>query len=849
MSNVRKSTNVSKVPITILLNKIKKISTTVQKSVEFLFILKGRLSVAINNQKYELLESDVILINHGDVYEIQSEGENLVLSMQIENDFFNNAVKREQSLFMCNSSINENENKHYDDIRKILAKVMYEYSNREYGYDFKIMSLVYDLIYLLNVSFVIAEDYKIQSIEAKNSKYTERIESIVLYIKQNYYQQISLQDVADSQYLTPEYLSKFFKVHMGMTFSKYLNEFRLAQAVKELIRTDNSVTKVAMNNGFPNLVAFNKIFKEVYDTTPAEYRSQIRKKQSKNNKNEKIETEITKVDYNQALEKLTRYVEQEEDSAANIHDSNASVNVTIEGKVEKTKPISHSWKNLINLGYAQDGLRSDLQQHLTGIQSKIKFKYARFQGIFSDEMLSYGDEKINESNYNFTKIDRLIDFLYSINLKPFIELGNKAKVLNLASDKVMYFRDSSEKQKKMEESIDLLEKFIIHCINRYGINEVSQWYFELWKEGDIDYVFWNGRFDKYINVFRNYYNIIKKIVPDAKVGGPGFNPEVNTKWFDEFLKQLKKTDTKLDFLSVSLYPYELIEDSKFEKLNKKNNIANKTYKSEAEECLPHLLPSKDRNYSKVKLDKIRKMIKESGIYIPEIHVTEYNSSISHRHPANDTTFKAAYITKNIIDNLDETDSFGYWFCSDISGELKDSKNILYGDMGLISANGINKPGFYAYEMLARLGNDLIEKGDGYIITKKSSYNYEIITYNYKHFDYFYCLSEETPVSLEQYYNIFENQQKLSLLINLKGTRSGRYRVKKYILNREHGSIFDEWLNMNAIHNIKKDEIDYLKQICVPKQTVFYLESIDELKLESFLSPHEVNFYEITFEYS
>ena len=142
MGNIRKNNNENNsIPITILLNKIKKISVNVQKYVEFLFILKGELRVVINNQKYKLLESDVVLINNGDVYEIHGEEENLVLSMQIDNDFFNDAVKREQSLFLCNSAVNENE--HYDDIRKILAKVMYEYSNREYGYDFKVMSLLY----------------------------------------------------------------------------------------------------------------------------------------------------------------------------------------------------------------------------------------------------------------------------------------------------------------------------------------------------------------------------------------------------------------------------------------------------------------------------------------------------------------------------------------------------------------------------------------------------------------------------------------------------------------------------------------------------------------------------------
>ena len=118
----------SNIPVSIFLNKVKKIPLTIQKSVEFLFILKGELKVVINKQEFKLFESDVILINNGDVYEILGKKENLVLSMQIENEFFNDQVKREQSLFLCNSSINENE--HYDKIRKILAKVMYEYSNR-----------------------------------------------------------------------------------------------------------------------------------------------------------------------------------------------------------------------------------------------------------------------------------------------------------------------------------------------------------------------------------------------------------------------------------------------------------------------------------------------------------------------------------------------------------------------------------------------------------------------------------------------------------------------------------------------------------------------------------------------
>lgn len=125
-------------------------------------------------------------------------------------------------------------------------------------------------------------------------------------------------------------------------------------------------------------------------------------------------------------------------------------------------------------------------------------------------MLSYGEETLEEVNYNFTKIDKLIDFLYSINLKPFIELGNKAKVLSITSNKAMYFRNPSKQEKHFKKSLELLEKFIVHCINRYGITEVSKWYFEFWKEGEIDYVFWNGNFHKYVEEFKCYHDTVKK---------------------------------------------------------------------------------------------------------------------------------------------------------------------------------------------------------------------------------------------------------------------------------------------------------------------------------------------------
>lgn len=64
-----------------------------------------------------------------------------------------------------------------------------------------------------------------------------------------------------------------------MSFLKLLNNIRLDHAVSELLYSDKTILKVAMDNGFSNLASFNQVFKESYQITPAEYRTQMQKKQ------------------------------------------------------------------------------------------------------------------------------------------------------------------------------------------------------------------------------------------------------------------------------------------------------------------------------------------------------------------------------------------------------------------------------------------------------------------------------------------------------------------------------------------------------------------------------------------
>lgn len=98
--------------------------------------------------------------------------------------------------------------------------------------------------------------------------------TIIEYIGCNYTENINLKDMADLVGLTSSYFSKYFKNITGTNFTQYLNSVRLEHALNEMLFKGQTVTKAAMNNGFPNVKSFIEICKKIYGCTPMEYKKQ-----------------------------------------------------------------------------------------------------------------------------------------------------------------------------------------------------------------------------------------------------------------------------------------------------------------------------------------------------------------------------------------------------------------------------------------------------------------------------------------------------------------------------------------------------------------------------------------------
>lgn len=94
----------------------------------------------------------------------------------------------------------------------------------------------------------------------------------IAYIRENYANKISQEDVANYLSITPEYLSTLFHREMNKTFSVFVNEFRVSHAKRLLKGSDLKIYEIAEQVGFTDTKYFNRVFKDIEGISPKEFR-------------------------------------------------------------------------------------------------------------------------------------------------------------------------------------------------------------------------------------------------------------------------------------------------------------------------------------------------------------------------------------------------------------------------------------------------------------------------------------------------------------------------------------------------------------------------------------------------
>jgi xylan 1,4-beta-xylosidase len=265
-----------------------------------------------------------------------------------------------------------------------------------------------------------------------------------------------------------------------------------------------------------------------------------------------------------------------------------------------------------------------------------------------------------------------------------------------------WYKQNVSPPKSMELWDDLMRHFAQHLVDRYGIDEVAQWYFEVWNEPNID--FWNGipRDRSYFDLYAHTARDLKAVNSRLRVGGPA---TAAAHWVPEFLKYAADNHVPVDFVTTHGYADDTAEDL----FGTKEEV-----------------PMDERVCKAV--TKVRNEIRASAQPDLPLFWTEWN--VQGMNESRDTTFVGPALANTIRQCDGQVEMMSFWTFSDVFEEGGPISKPFIGMFGLRAEGGINKPSYYAYGLLHQLGTErLPAKSNNVLVTHKQNGELAIAAWN------------------------------------------------------------------------------------------------------------------------
>ena len=750
------------------------------------FQLEGMSDIRQDGQTWILHERDYLFINPGQNYSylILERGMLAMIRIRTGNSVIAAQLPSSEFEVICNSFHEGDTGK--SQMRRYLGNILHRALRTDREESSLICSEFFLMLRLLCSSYCVPR----KRAGSKDLTTLERNARILSFLEENASQKVTLDDLANETFLSSAYLSRYIRKQFGQNFHELLTDIRLKKAEAAMLQQQTSLTKISFDAGFPSVSAFTKAFTQKYGVTPSAYLNEKRKDPSPGDPFEAAAAFSHSEDIQTQLQ---NYI-----AAHDIRLVSSELETFhIEGNVHDAQLFRRFWSRMINGGLARDFLRADMQEHMKILHDELGFSYIRIWDICAPDMMLYRQDR--EHDYNFTRLNNVLDFLISIKVHPYIELGFKPVLLLKRADTPLIREERENIFQSSGEYAAFLQVMLRHFAARYGLPELETWYFEIWQD------FRYQTTEEYFSEFDAIYSAIKTVSPKIRVGGPGVSGETPIP-LEQTLRDWKKRHLYPDFISVYSYPYE-------ERVSAFRG--NQTKETDSD---PQFNRSMDSAYLRKMLDRFLGMLHENGFWHQEVLISEWNVSVSNRCVLHDSLYKGAYIVRNLISMINLADIAGYWFGSDLNSEFYDSQHLINGSAGLISKDGIRKPAFYGFEFFNRLADYLICHDENAVVTTNHHDSYSIVCHNMRELGYQYYQKYEDEVKPEEIAGFFDEESR-QFHFRIYGVRNGMYQIKRRVINAQYGSVQNEWMRMGLTDNLNLMDIDYLRRICVPHITI------------------------------
>jgi xylan 1,4-beta-xylosidase len=451
----------------------------------------------------------------------------------------------------------------------------------------------------------------------------------------------------------------------------------------------------------------------------------------------------------------------------------------------------HFWEQMFGSGRAILSLRESYRRDLRETKRITDFKYVRFHAIFHDEVGVYDEDKDGKPAYNFSYVDQIYDGLLENHVRPFIELSFMPK--KLASDPnalhAFWYKQNVAAPKDWDKWQQLVENFTRHLVERYGENEVSQWYFEVWNEPNLDFWVGDPKESTYYELYDRAALAVKRVSPRLRIGGPA---TAQAAWADRFLAHCKAKNIPVDFVSTHVYGNDKAEDV----FGTHENIPRTQMV-----CLA--------------VKKVHDQIAASPYPKLPLIWSEFNADYSNQPQVTDSAFMGPWLADTIRQCDGLVDSMSYWTFSDVFEEQGVVKTPFYGGFGLLAEDSIPKASFNDFAMLHQLGDIRLDvKSDSALATRRKDGSLAIAVWNL-------FLPEELG-------------SPKTVTLRFKGLSAART-AQITVVDKDHGSPLPAWEKMGRPQNPTPAQIESLRKAAAlpPSQS----EKLTNGSLTLTLPPH------------
>ncbi len=434
-------------------------------------------------------------------------------------------------------------------------------------------------------------------------------------------------------------------------------------------------------------------------------------------------------------------------------------------------PFPHFWEQMFGSGRAALAMRADYRRDLATVHAATGFKYVRFHAILHDELGVYDEDAQGNSVYNWSYVDQIYDGLLAEGVRPFVEISFMPKKLASRPDyHAFWYKQIVAPPADYGKWDALITAFIRHLVDRYGLDEVAQWYFEVWNEPNID--FWTGRPAQatYFELYDNTARAVKGVSSRLRIGGPA---TAQAAWVDAMIAHAAANHVALDFVSTHVYGNDVSQDV----FGDKRPIA------------PHqMVPAA--------VAKVHAQILTSAMPKIPLIWSEFNATYANEAEITDSIYEGPWMADTIRQCDGLVQIMSYWDFSDVFEEQGVVKKPFYGGYGLIAERGIPKPAFLDFSLLHTLGETRIPVvSDSVLATRRADGALVIAVWN---------LAEPA---------VGENPAGPAKTITLAlGGAPARASATLRRVDAQHGDTWSAWKAMGSPANPSLEQIAKLKQV-------------------------------------